>query len=151
MTQKNSAVIGFVSLMFALYTAMVMGHSRASFEKATITIGKKELALEYANTPELRSHGLQHRKVMCDDCGMLFKFEESHIASFWMKDTFLPLDIAFVTADGHIIRIAQMQPFEMKMESSKEPVLYAIEMHQGWFAKNNVKVGDIVDFSQITQ
>ncbi len=116
-------------------------HSSKDFSQIAVSIGGKALMLDYANTPELREHGLQHKRVLCDDCGMLFDYEQNQVAALWTKDTFLPIDIAFVEDNGEIIRIVQMMPFDEDKQSSEKPVRYAIEMRRGWFSQHKVKVG----------
>jgi uncharacterized membrane protein (UPF0127 family) len=122
----------------------VWAHSSRDFPQINVSIHDKVLTLDYANTPELRDHGLQHRRVLCDDCGMLFEYEQNQIAALSTKDTFLPLDIAFVEENGNIIQIIQMRPFDENEQLSKKPVRYAIEVSRGWFNRQKIKVGDKV-------
>lgn len=112
------------------------------FPKIDIMIGDKTLQVEYANTFALRAQGLQFRQEMCPDCGMLFKFDRVRMASMWMKNTLLPLDVAFIDEDGNIVNIEAMQPLDLTSISSAGPVRYALEMNQGWFEANKFKVGD---------
>ena len=84
------------------------------------------------------------RKNIPDGTGMLFVFEHDQILSFWMKNTPTPLSIAFITKDGKIKDIFDMQPYSITPVSSTSHVKYALEVPQGWFAKNNIKVGDIL-------
>ncbi|MFT7414979.1 MAG: uncharacterized membrane protein (UPF0127 family), partial [Glaciecola sp.] len=83
-----------------------------------------------------------YRKSLCEDCGMLFQFDDERIASIWMKNTFVALDLAYITVDGRIVDIKQLKPHDLTSVKSSKQVLYALEMNQGWFAKNGVKVGD---------
>jgi hypothetical protein len=99
---------------------------------------------ELARTPEERSQGLMHRTQLADGEGMLFIFERDQILSFWMKNTLIPLSIAFITADGRIIEIKDMQPLDENPVSSSRSVRYALEVPQGWFGRVGVKPGDIV-------
>ena len=109
-----------------------------------IQIHGKTLTLELADTPEERAQGLQNRKSLCQDCGMLFQFEMLTQVGFWMKNTYLPLDIAYLDGHGKITKIGQMKPLSLKSLPSPDETLYAWEMNQGWFAANNIKVGDRV-------
>lgn len=107
-----------------------------------ITLQKIPLEVEYAHTFEQRAMGLMYRKTLCEQCGMLFKFSGSKKASMWMQNTFLALDVAFITSDGVITDIKPMQPHDLTSVGASQAVLYALEMNQGWFAKNGIKVGD---------
>jgi uncharacterized membrane protein (UPF0127 family) len=107
-----------------------------------LTVKDINLEVEYADTLELRNKGLMFRKSLCEQCGMLFKFDSPKYASMWMKNTFLPLDVAFVTAEGVISDVKQMEPHDLTPISASQLVVYALEMNQGWFAKHQVKVGD---------
>lgn len=73
---------------------------------------------------------------------MLFVFSSESISSMWMKNTLVPLDVAYIDKNGVVTDIMPMQPEDLTSITSSKPVLYALEMNQGWFAKNNVKVGD---------
>ncbi|NUO79125.1 DUF192 domain-containing protein, partial [candidate division KSB1 bacterium] len=81
------------------------------------------------------------------DEGMLFVFEEARIQAFWMRNTFIPLDIAFIDAGGKIIDIQRMEPLdETKSYFSPAPVPYVLEVNAGWFERNAIKVGELVKF-----
>jgi uncharacterized membrane protein (UPF0127 family) len=111
-------------------------------ELATLRIGNRRIRVEVASTPQSREHGLMQRDYLCDDCGMLFVFEKPDKYSFWMKDTLLPLSIAFVAADGSIINIDEMRPYTTEPHNSREDALYALEMSSGWFTKNSITIAD---------
>jgi len=84
---------------------------------------------------------------MPDDEGMLFVFEYPQPLSFWMKNTYLPLDIAFVSTDYRVLNILPMKPMdETPRYTSAGPALYAIETNQRWFAKHGIKAGDRIRF-----
>ncbi len=108
-------------------------------EKVTLKIGKQTVHAEIADTPQSREHGLMQRDHLCANCGMLFVFEKADLHSFWMKNTPIPLSIAFITADGTIINIAEMQPNTTDPHSAEKDALYALEMKSGWFARNGIK------------
>jgi len=114
------------------------------FPQIQVQVKQKVYALEYANTFERRAQGLMHREDMCDSCGMLFNFQQTRRVGMWMKNTLLPLDVAFIRSDGKITDIKAMQPHDLTSTTSSEQVLYAWEMHQGWFAQNVIQVGDTV-------
>jgi uncharacterized membrane protein (UPF0127 family) len=103
-----------------------------------------EIAVEFANDPQSRALGLMYRRQMCKDCGMLFKFDSVRIATIWMKNTYIPLDLAYINAFGTIVDIKPLTPHDLTSVPSSVPVLYALEMNQGWFAQNGLSVGDTV-------
>jgi uncharacterized membrane protein (UPF0127 family) len=82
-----------------------------------------------------------HRKEMPQHEGMLFIFEQPSVQCFWMKNTLLPLSIAFVADDGTVVNVRDMQPQALDSHCSDKPVRYVLEMNQGWFAKRGVKPG----------
>jgi uncharacterized protein len=113
-----------------------------------ITIGRTPLWVEIADDDETRTLGLMYRKTMPEDEGMLFVFEHPQPLSFWMKNTRLPLEIAFVSADYRILNVLPMEPMDEKPRyNSAGPALYAIEANQGWFARHGIRPGDRVGFS----
>jgi uncharacterized membrane protein (UPF0127 family) len=107
-----------------------------------IMINDKTLQVEYAATFAQRAVGLMNRPSLCQQCGMLFKFANPKMASMWMKNTLIPLDVAFIRSDGVITDISPLQPHDLTSVGSSENVLYALEMNQGWFKKNGIAVGD---------
>ena len=106
-----------------------------------LTAGMHVIQAEVAVSPQERSTGLMHRKTMPTNRGMLFVFEEATPQCFWMKNTLLPLSIAFIADDGRVVNIADMKPLDENSHCSAQPVRYALEMNQGWFAKRGIKAG----------
>lgn len=107
----------------------------------TLTAGMHLIKAEVARTPDQRAIGLMHRSTMGPNEGMLFVFEQPGVQCFWMKNTLLPLSIAFLADDGSIVNIADMQPQSLDSHCSDKPVRLALEMNQGWFAKKGLKAG----------
>jgi uncharacterized membrane protein (UPF0127 family) len=107
-----------------------------------LKIGNHAISAEVADTPEAREHGLMQRKTLCADCGMLFVFPAAARFGFWMKNTSLPLAIAFIAGDGRIINIEEMQPDSLDIHYPQADALYVLEMNSGWFAAHHVKPGD---------
>lgn len=102
-----------------------------------------------ADTAQERERGLMYRTSLKDGNGMLFVYPSSQTVSFWMKNTLLPLSIAFIDANGKIISIQDMTPQESppyKQYPSPLPTKYALEVPQGWFGRENISVGDVVKF-----
>ena len=111
---------------------------------APIIVGNQQIEVEVAANPEDRSRGLMHRESMPGDHGMLFLFPDERIRSFWMKNTPLPLSIAYADAGGRIVRILDLVPLSEQPRPSGAPAKYALEMNQGWFARNGVFEGDSI-------
>ena len=105
-----------------------------------IAVVKVEIAAE----PEERNQGLMYRQKLPDGEGMLFIFDYDQILSFWMKNTYIPLSIAFITFDGRIIDILDMYPHDLNSVMSSRSARYALEVPQGWFLRAGVRLGDIV-------
>jgi uncharacterized membrane protein (UPF0127 family) len=119
-------------------------NSEPSDEKISLIVGNTNIRVEYADTFEKRQLGLMFRRQLCEDCGMLFKFDSPRIGSIWMKNTFIPLDLAYIDAKGNIVDIEQLQPHELTPVRSSSVVVYALEMNKGWFAKQDIRVGNKV-------
>jgi len=96
---------------------------------------------EVAATPADRSRGLMHRKELGPSDGMLFVFEQPDTQCFWMRNTLIPLSIAFLAEDGRVVNVADMAPQTDTPHCSGEPVRYALEMNQGWFARRGIGPG----------
>jgi uncharacterized membrane protein (UPF0127 family) len=103
-----------------------------------------DLLVEVADEPAERSLGLMQRETLPEDQGMLFVFEQEGQHTFYMRNTLIPLSIAFVEGEGAIIEIEDMQPQTEDLHSAAEPHLYAIEANQGWFEKNGISAGSEV-------
>lgn len=110
-----------------------------------LDVGGKRVIAEVAANDADRARGLMFRRKLRTDHGMLFVYEEPSRMAFWMRNTQIPLDIAFIDDDGVIVSIDSMRPFDTQTRHQPpRPVLYALEMVQGWFARNGVGVGDRV-------
>jgi uncharacterized membrane protein (UPF0127 family) len=121
----------------------------ASPSPATIpvTIKGHTVRVEMAFTEAEQAQGLMHRTSMPSDRGMLFVFPKSAIRNFWMKNTRIPLSIAYIDADKVITNIREMQPLDEETPHlSSKPVPYALEVNQGWFATRGIVAGDTVEF-----
>ena len=100
------------------------------------------LNVKVAKTPQQQALGLMHKKNLAANEGMLFEHAEKKILKFWMKNTLIPLSIAFLDESGKITEIQNMMPNDENTVSSKYPCKYAVEVNQGWFKKRNIRVGD---------
>jgi uncharacterized membrane protein (UPF0127 family) len=100
------------------------------------------LSAEIAANDEDRGRGLMFRKTLSDGEGMLFVFESDQRLSFWMKNTTVPLSIAYVSSDGRIIEIKDMEPLSLAPVESERSVRFALEVPRGWFARAGAAAGD---------
>tara|TARA_B100000287_G_scaffold86833_1_gene79475 strand:- start:77723 stop:78130 length:408 start_codon:yes stop_codon:yes gene_type:complete len=114
------------------------------FLNETISINGMPINVEISHSPDSIKKGLMHRKNLDNNSGMLFCFPDQKDRSFWMKNTQIPLSIAYANSDGSILNIEDMTPHSMSPIKSMGPAQYALEMNQGWFDQNNVKPGDII-------
>ncbi|TAN48686.1 MAG: DUF192 domain-containing protein [Betaproteobacteria bacterium] len=96
---------------------------------------------ELADTFAARVQGLMHRQSLAPNAGMLFVFDEAAIHCMWMKNTLIPLSVAFIDEAGAIVNIADMQPHDERSHCAAQPVRYALEMERGWFARRGIKPG----------
>jgi uncharacterized membrane protein (UPF0127 family) len=103
-----------------------------------------DLFVETADTPEERAVGIMHRESLAENQGMLFIFEQEGQHVFYMRNTLIPLSIAFVEGEGAIIEIEDMEPQTEDLHGADEPYLYAIEANRGWFARNGIAAGSEV-------
>jgi uncharacterized protein len=108
----------------------------------SLTAGMHVIQAELARTPAQQMIGMMHRRTMGANEGMLFVYDEPQRLCFWMRNTLLPLTIAFIADDGRIVGTADMKPLDETSHCTDTPVRYALEMNQGWFAKRGVKKGD---------
>ncbi|MFW5742909.1 MAG: DUF192 domain-containing protein [Spirochaetota bacterium] len=114
----------------------------ASGERYTLEANGVELTVEVADTPETRTRGLMERTELGEREGMLFVFESSEQRSFWMKNTPLPLSIAYIDDALTIREIHDMQPLSLEPVRSRHPARYALELNQGAFERLGIRVGD---------
>lgn len=127
--------------MVALLTLLAAGCS-SKLPTATLDVGGHSVRVEVAHTHAARQQGLMHRDSMAENTGMLFIYKTAREREFWMKDTRIPLTIAYADSIGRIVRLADMKPFDTSRVQSKVPAKYALEMNAGWFERNGVEVGD---------
>ncbi len=112
-----------------------------SLPKTRLNAGIYNIDAELARTADEREIGLMFRSTMGTSEGMLFVFEERVQQCFWMKNTLIPLDVAFIADDGAIVNIDRMKAQTLDSHCSAKPVRYVLEMNDGWFAKRGIKAG----------
>lgn len=116
------------------------------FDVRNININDKKLSVEIADSQYKRQSGLMFRTVLDEDKGMFFIFPDADIHSFWMKNTFIPLSIAFIDENNIITQIEDMEPETEIPHTSRFKIKYVLEVNKGWFQKNNIKIGDKLSF-----
>jgi len=141
------------SVKFLLYPAVLIavfiGFSGITLADPLLTyplrVKSHEIRVEVANTEESRRRGLMFRDRLGDNSGMVFSYLEAGVNAMWMKNTRIPLSVAFIDRDGRILNIADMEPFSEQAHASAGEAAYALEMNRGWFRKRGVKAGDRVE------
>ena len=106
-----------------------------------LNAGMHLIRAEVVSDPGTRAQGLMHRKTLAQSAGMLFIFDEHATHCMWMKNTLIPLSVAFVDDRGTIVNIADMEPQTEASHCAAQPVKYALEMNRGWFAARGIKPG----------
>jgi uncharacterized membrane protein (UPF0127 family) len=107
-----------------------------------LTAGFHRIEAEVASTPQTRAQGLMHRRDMSQQHGMLFVFTQDAPHCMWMRNTLIPLAVAFLDESGRILNVEEMQPQTEANHCAARPARYALEMNTGWFAQRGLKRGD---------
>lgn len=115
--------------------------AQAALPVIELTAGFHRIEAEVAATDSHRQTGLMNRRSMAQQRGMLFVFAEENTHCMWMRNTLLPLSVAFVDAGGNIINIEDMQPQTEDNHCARRPARYALEMNRGWFAQRGIAAG----------
>ena len=144
----KSALFGLLALV-ALVTLPALANATADLRSdmgpepatALVIFGADTVVAEIAQTPAERNQGLMHREYLPENAGMLFVFPDAAVRSFWMQNTYLPLDIAYMDPNFRIIDIQPMEPMTTTSVTSRGPAMYALEVNQGWFEEHGVTVG----------
>lgn len=127
-----------IALLLGIAAASALAQSLPVTE---LRAGMHLIRAEVASDVATRSRGLMHRKGLAPNAGMLFIFDGPSQQCMWMKNTYIPLSVAFLDQQGAIINIADMEPHSEQTHCSSRPALYALEMTRGWFAERNIKAG----------
>jgi uncharacterized protein len=135
----QAALAAFALAAFG--TAAVAQDGPQKLPAIKLSAGMHVLNVEVAQTPEQHQIGLMFRKTMPTNDGMIFVFDRPGQQCFWMKNTLLPLSVAFISDDGSITNIEDMKPQTLDSHCSTKPVRYVLEMNDGWFAKRGIKAG----------
>ena len=116
-------------------------HAQTPMPRMELTAGFYRIEAEVAATQKNRMQGLMHRRSMPPNAGMVFVFTQEERHCMWMRNTFIPLSVAFIDEQGVIINIEDMQPQTENNHCAKVPARYALEMNLGWFAQRAIKPG----------
>ncbi|GHV84866.1 hypothetical protein AGMMS50230_04740 [Spirochaetia bacterium] len=153
----NYTNILYICLFFVFTSACsgqgYPGKAQTGLEVRTVSITKASggtvtVEAEIAQTEEQRTTGLMFRTTLENGKGMFFMFEEDEVLAFWMKNTLIPLSIAYISYDGTITDIRDMYPKDTSSVRSSRSVRYALEVPQGWFTQAGIKAGDRVSLPQ---
>ena len=144
-------------LLFGIFACLGGCGSQATQETSvdastyfTIQIGAETTELQLAISDPERSKGLMHRAALDEHHGMLFLFDKTDRLSFWMRNTPLKLDIGYFDETGKLLETHSLYPYdETPVKSYSQNVLIAVEMNHGWFAKNKVRPGDMINLSDL--
>jgi uncharacterized protein len=128
-------------LLLAALLVVVVSCSESA-DRYPVTIAGEELLIEVVDEPETRRLGLMNREELAERHGMLFVFETSEPRSFWMKNTYIPLSIAYLDAQMTIREIHAMEPLSLEPVRSRAPARYALEVNRGAFERLGIGVGD---------
>jgi uncharacterized protein len=136
----------FVLVAVGALAAACLGDSApdALYPAVDISVGDESLRVEVVHLPLQRQQGLMLRRELDDSAGMLFMFPDDRTGGFWMKDTYLPLDIAFIDAGWNIVDVLPGEPLDRTLIVPSGPYRYVIEVNQGWFAEKGLGVGATV-------
>ena len=137
---KAARVLAALAFALASFAAL----ADVTFKWGHVSVAGHPLKVELALQEEQRMQGLMYRKALGKDDGMLFVFDEPAYHSMWMKNTLIPLSVAFIDANGRILNILDMQPQTLDTHTAAGPARYAIETNIGWFERNKVQAGDRV-------
>ena len=139
------AVVGLASTnTFADNSALPDGKPQTGLPTITLKAGVQNVRADIANTEATRQLGLMFRKKMGVLEGMLFVFPEIGYHAMWMRNTLIPLSVAYMDERGTILSIHEMQPLSEVAHQSAGPARYALEMNAGWFGANRINVGDTI-------
>lgn len=131
----------FTAPLFPFLLALLAMPTQAQMPRMELSTGFYRIEAEVAADQPNRMQGLMHRQSMPANQGMLFVFPQAERHCMWMKNTLLPLSVAFLDEQGHILNIEEMKPQTEKNHCASTPARFALEMNQGWFATKGIKIG----------
>lgn len=133
-----------LSLAIACLIPPLSAPAQQKFRTIPLTAGMYVIQAEVAATESEREQGLMYREKLGPNEGMVFLFEAPAHVCMWMKNTLIPLSVAFIDESGKIVNIENMRPQTTNSHCAKKPIRYALEMNQGWFKEKNIKPGSVI-------
>ncbi|HTT10574.1 MAG TPA: DUF192 domain-containing protein [Burkholderiaceae bacterium] len=127
-----------------LLLAAGLAWAQAAPRTVQLTAGIHLITAELAADDPMRMRGLMFRESLAPNHGMFFVFDSKGVQCMWMRNTLIPLSVAFIDDDGRILNIEDMKPRTEDSHCARAPVRYALEMQQGWFAQRGLKAGTII-------
>jgi uncharacterized membrane protein (UPF0127 family) len=141
MTMNTSRSLFAPAIVVVLAFSAVSAFAQKKFQVIPLTAGMHVIQAELVANDKDRQQGLMFREKMGPNEGMVFVFDAPATVCMWMKNTLLPLSVAFIDESGKIVNIEDMKPQTTQSHCAKKPVRYALEMNQGWFRQKNIKPG----------
>lgn len=145
MKKACTILMKLVTAGAALVAGAAFAQQPAKFPVITLNTGIHVIKAEVAATEAQRQQGLMFREKMGPNEGMVFLFQAPAGVCMWMKNTLIPLSVAFIDETGKIVNIEDMEPQTTDSHCARKPVLYALEMNRGWFKQKNIKPGSAID------
>jgi uncharacterized membrane protein (UPF0127 family) len=142
--KRITAIYSLVVVILAGTGGAAWAQQVTRFPVVSLTAGMHVIKAEVASRETERQQGLMFRKKMGVNEGMVFLFDAPGNVCMWMKNTFIPLSVAFIEDSGKIVNIEDMQPQTTESHCAKKPVRYALEMNAGWFKQKNIKPGTVI-------
>jgi uncharacterized protein len=142
---KKTPIFSLLQVLLLIAFALGCTHARAQMPEIALTIAGHKLTAEVAASNPERMQGLMNRRMMPENRGMLFVFTEETQHAMWMKNTYIPLSVAFIDSKAIITNIEDMKPHTEDVHPATRPVRYALEMNVGWFAKRGIKAGAMIE------
>jgi uncharacterized membrane protein (UPF0127 family) len=145
MHKSRLYIFSLAASILALTTSVTLAQQASKFPVISLSSGIYVIKAEVAANTAQHEQGLMFREKLGPNEGMVFLFDTPASVCMWMKNTLIPLSVAFIGADGKIINIEDMQPQTTESHCAKKPARYALEMNHGWFRQKNIKPNSVID------
>jgi len=144
MTPKNF-ISAIATSVLTMLSNIADAQNAPSFPIIPLNAGIYVIKAEVASNNEQREYGLMFRQRLAQNEGMVFLFESPQVVCMWMKNTLIPLSVAFIDNEGKITNVEEMKPQTLDSHCSNKKVTYALEMNSGWFKQKNLKSGNLIE------
>jgi uncharacterized membrane protein (UPF0127 family) len=148
MARRTACILKLLTVII-ITCSFVVASCRSEDPPVVLSVNGRPLAVEIARSERQRRTGLMNRDELNWNSGMLFVFEDDRVLSFWMKNTRIPLSIAFIDKYGKVTDIFDMKPYSLETVTSTRKCRYAIEVNRGFFEESGLDVGDTIDLSML--